>query len=264
MREKTVALTFLIGTRFVEKDGARLAQLQGGGIQIAERAEPLLLPEVLGLGDDVRDQEVQQVQGIVLSRGLEGPGERQQGGDPPVGGHARDGLGTSGGGVTGQGLQPAGSDAGQREFTDSQGTNLREPIQGRDQCRTAHPGGSAAKSVQRALTRPIGDEQQSLQPRALRRVRHRGEDAPQPGRRAVSHDGDQPCQDGHAREQDLALDETSRGQVEQYTRWLGAEPGANVEPANQPEVLRLVTEIPIPIVPLDFQDVFVARGPASM
>lgn len=117
-------------------------------------------------------------------------------------------------------------------------------------------------SVQRTLARPIGDEQQSLQPRALRRIRHRGEDAPQSGRRAVSHDGDQTCQDGRAREQDLALDETSRGQVKQYTRRLGVQPGANDEPANQPEALRFVTEIPIPIVPLDFQDVFVARGPA--
>src|SRR3954447_1254998 len=45
-----------IGTRFVEEDGTRLAQLQGGGIQVAERAESLLLAEVSGLGGDVRDQ----------------------------------------------------------------------------------------------------------------------------------------------------------------------------------------------------------------
>ena len=251
-----------IDTRFVEKDGARLAQLQGGGIQVAERAEPLLLPEVSGLSGDVRDQEVQQVQGIVLSRGLEGPGERQQRGDSPVAGHAHDGLGASGGGVTGHGLQPSRRDAGQRQFTDPQGTDLREPIQSCDQCRTAHPSGSAAKSVPWALARPLGDEQQGLQPRALRGVRRCDQHTPQPGRRAVSHNGNQPRQDRHAREQDLALDQTGRGQVEQQARLLDAQPGTHVEPADQAEVPRLVAEILVPIVPLDFQDVFVTRGPA--
>src|SRR3954467_15341553 len=42
-----------VGTLFGEEDGTRLAQLQGGGIQVAERAESLVLAEVPGRGDAV-------------------------------------------------------------------------------------------------------------------------------------------------------------------------------------------------------------------
>jgi hypothetical protein len=90
----------------VEQDGADVTELQSGRIQIAERAKSFLFSGELGLGQQVSDDQVQQVQGVVQRRGLEGSGKGQQGGDPPVPWHPRNHRRPGGGGMAGQGFEP--------------------------------------------------------------------------------------------------------------------------------------------------------------
>ena len=242
-------------TGLVEQDRADVAELQGGRIQVAERAESFLLSGELGLGQQIGDDQVQQVQGVVQRRRLEGPGEGQQGGDPPVRWHPRDHRRPGRGGMAGQGLEPTRGHPRQVEFRDAQGTDLFEPLQGGDQGRAAHPGRGTAKPVQVALPGPLGHDQQRLQPLTLLGVGGGGEDTPEAGRRPITRLGDRACQDGHARQQDLALDQPGGGQVEQQAGPLGADPGAGVEPTDQSGMPGLVGEIAVTIGRLDLVDV---------
>ena len=140
-------------TGLVEQDRAGLAELQRGRIQVAERAEPCLFSGALGLGQQVRDDQVQQVQGVVQRRGLEGPGEGQQGGDPPVPWHPRDRRRPGRGGMTGQGLEPTRGHSRQVEFRDAQGADLLESLAGRRPGPGRSPGSGPRRSRSRWLWR---------------------------------------------------------------------------------------------------------------
>ena len=106
-----------------------------------------------------------------------------------------------------------------------------------------------------ALPGTLGHDQQRLQPLTLHGVGGGGEDTPEAGRRPISRLGDRACQDGHARQQDLALDQPGRRQVEQQAGPLGADPGAGIEPADQSGMTGLVGEIAVTIGRLDLVDV---------
>ena len=60
--------------------------------KIPEGPEPRLLALGMGLMDDVRDREVEQIQGIIHRDDFEGPCKGEQGGQPALWGHARNGL----------------------------------------------------------------------------------------------------------------------------------------------------------------------------
>ena len=63
----------------------------------------------------------------------------------------------------------------------------------------------------------------------------------------VTHACDQPRQGGHARQEDLPLNEACGGQVKKHTRGLCAEPGSGIEPAKQTEIFPTLVKAAIPI-----------------
>jgi hypothetical protein len=69
--------------------------LQGRGIEVAQGPEPRVLSLGLCLMDDVRNHEVEQIQGIIHGNIFEAMGKGQEGGQPPLWCHLGDRLGTS-------------------------------------------------------------------------------------------------------------------------------------------------------------------------
>jgi hypothetical protein len=106
-----------------------------------------------------------------------------------------------------------------------------------------------------ALPGTIGHGQRRLQPLTLHGVWGGGEDPPEAGRRPISRLGDRSRQDGHARQQDLALDQPGRGQVEEQAGPLGADPGTGIKPTDQSGMTGLVGEIAVTIGRFDLVDV---------
>jgi hypothetical protein len=64
-----------IAAGVIEQDRACLAELQGGGIQVVERAEPFLPSGPPDLERQLGDQGIEDVEGVVQRRGLEDAGE---------------------------------------------------------------------------------------------------------------------------------------------------------------------------------------------
>ena len=79
------------------------------------------------------------------------------------------------------------------------------------------------------------DEEQAIEAGPLPGVGEPGEGPVEPGVGPVSHGGDEPFEDGRAGQENLALQEPGRRQVEEGARALGGEPGPGVEVAEQPE-----------------------------
>ena len=74
---------------------------QSGGVQITEGPQTLLLAFGLCVMDNVSDHEVEQVQGVIQRNDFKGMRKGEQRRQPALGGHTRNGLGPSGGGISG-------------------------------------------------------------------------------------------------------------------------------------------------------------------
>ena len=85
----------------VQEDLDGLPELQGGGIQVTQGPQPFLFAFVLGAPDDIGDQEIEHVQGIIHRDAFEGMRKGEQGGQPSLWGHAGNGLGPCGGAIAG-------------------------------------------------------------------------------------------------------------------------------------------------------------------
>jgi hypothetical protein len=59
----------------IEEDGAGLPEAERGLIEIPNRAQPLRLSKFFGFGQNIRNHQVEQVEGIVQGRGFHGAGE---------------------------------------------------------------------------------------------------------------------------------------------------------------------------------------------
>ena len=73
-----------------------------------------------------------------------------------------------------------------------------------------------------------------------------------PQRRAISNGRDESGECRHAWQENCALDQACRGQVEQDAGPLRAQPCPRVQPLHQSEVLGLIGEIAVSESPLDF------------
>jgi hypothetical protein len=77
----------------VQEDLEGLPELQSRGIQIAEGPESFLFAGVMGRPDDVANQQIEEVQGIIHRDRLEGPCKGQECRDAAFCGHACQCLG---------------------------------------------------------------------------------------------------------------------------------------------------------------------------
>jgi hypothetical protein len=179
-----------VGVPRIEQHRARQAQAQRRRVQVAQAAQPLLLAQALGPGQQRPQQGVQQIERLVEGGGLQDPREGQQRGHPAVvrhpGEHGRPGAGSG----AGERLQAAGRHATEIELADSQRADLDEPIQGPDQTRGAHTRRGAAEPIEGAHALTRRHQQQPLQPSTVRGTGRGGQRPPQARGGAVAHAGD--------------------------------------------------------------------------
>ena len=92
----------------IEQQQAGHAQVQGGGIQIPERAQAPPLSLALDARQECAEQHVQQINDVVLRGPRQNGGEGDEGGHAALVRHAGDRLGTCQGGVARQDPHPTG------------------------------------------------------------------------------------------------------------------------------------------------------------
>lgn len=112
-----------VGTRLIEQNRARLPEAEGGLVEITDRAQPLLLAVLGGLRQDVREQEIQHVEGIIERCRLQRAGEGEWRSDPSILGNPRNRRGSDRGGIAPEGFEPIGGHPGQGEVADARGLN---------------------------------------------------------------------------------------------------------------------------------------------
>ncbi len=144
------------------------------------------------------------------------------------------------------------------------GSDLLEPLEGPDQARDADAGRGAAKSLQGRLPATLIGDQQGLQASDLSRFEGSCQGVPQPRGRLIADLGDQPGQHGDARQEDLAFDQSGRGQVEQDAGAFGADPGPVGEPAGQGRGLGAQVEVAVAVVAADLGGVVPALLPRGV
>jgi hypothetical protein len=172
-------------------------------------------------------------------------GERQERGDSTFFRHPCDRLSSGGGSVARQDLQPAWGQARELHTTGAERPYLIESVQRIHERWRTRPHRRGPQPIQRCLASTRGHHKQAFQSLPNFSIRQLGQAVPEPLRRAVADAGHESRERGHARQQDLALDEARSGQVEQDAWPLGAEPRARVQPLDQPKVLRLLVEVAV-------------------
>ena len=136
--------------RFVQKNTHRIPELQRRSIQVAQGPQPLFFALVAGLVDELADQEVEEVDGVIHGADLEDSRKGQQGGNSTFRGHAGDGLSSRGSAMAGQSAQTARRDVIQRQVCDAKGSHGLEALQGLNQSGSTHPYRRPSKLIQGA------------------------------------------------------------------------------------------------------------------
>jgi len=93
--------------RIVHEHAARTAELESGGVEIAEGAQPRFFADLGRVGEQGGDHDVEQVEHIVLRGRLQRAHESEQRCRPPLQRHACHGLGLGDGREPGERRDPA-------------------------------------------------------------------------------------------------------------------------------------------------------------
>jgi len=112
----------------VQQDLQSLPKLSGGGIQVMQGPQPFLFTFLMGSPDDIGDQQIKQVNGIVHGRALKGLSKGQEGGRASLESHTSDGLSPCRSAVASYGTKAIERQVLKREVTDAKRTDLREPM----------------------------------------------------------------------------------------------------------------------------------------
>jgi len=228
-----------------------IAQHACGRIEIVDRRQSPLLAGAGRPLEQIVENQIEDAERIVSSRGFHGAREGQQRRDPALGGHLTQGLRAAHHRVASQRPQSAGRDAREVECADAEGADLFQPLERRDEGDGTGARGAVPQAIERRPMVVVGDLQQLLQGGALRRRGQSGEVPPEPRGRPLAHPGNQPGQRAEAREHHLARDQARHRKIEQCTGPLGADPRPRVEPAYEAKILRLVGEVAIAIALAD-------------
>jgi hypothetical protein len=133
----------------VQPDLQGLPQLSGGGIQVMQGPQPCLFTCVMGSPDDIGDQEITHVHGIVHGRALTGLSQGREGGRAPLGSHTSDGLSLCCGAVASEGAKAMERQVFTSKVTDAKRPDLREPMSSSNECRATDTRGRASQPIQR-------------------------------------------------------------------------------------------------------------------
>lgn len=109
----------------------------------------MFFPLTLRGVENIRHDEVEQIQGIIHREDFAGMRKGQQRGEPAVGSHPGNGLRPCRRAIPGEIPQAIRRQMVEREITDSEGADLVEAVAGGDQSRAAHACWGAAQAIQR-------------------------------------------------------------------------------------------------------------------
>lgn len=204
-------------------------------IQILDRAQPDLAVFLLGLGEQLAQQQVEHIEGVVLRAGLQAVNEGHPRGDtaclrqPGHGGH-----------LDGSGKPRQRRDAARRHLgagqLDARAAYGLDALQGQHERRGADARRPLAQPIQPGLAAALGRLEQIVQALSLR-IRHTApEQTPQARLHARAHLGDKALQHRDARPQHLVADQPAVGIVEQRAGTVGARPAQGAQPTAKPEL----------------------------
>ena len=119
--------------RVVHQHAAGAAELEGGGIEVADGAQPGLLADLGRVGEQGGDHDVEQVEHVVLRARLQRPHEGKQRRHAPLQRHSRYGLRLGDGREPGERRDPAWRHVVDGRQAQRQHPHLVEPADGAGQ-----------------------------------------------------------------------------------------------------------------------------------
>jgi hypothetical protein len=233
--------------RLVPQDLQGLPPLSSGGIQVMQGPQPFLFPFVMGPPDDIGDQQITYVEGLVHGRALKGLSKGQEGGRASLERHAGDGLSPGRSAVARYSAKAIERQVLKREVPHAQRTDLHEPMESSHSCRATDTRWRAPTPLQRCGPFALGDVKKRGQCGLLIGVGQWRPQRPQSGSGAVTDASHEALQRRDTREEHCAFDQTSGREIEQDPGPLRTEPRPAMQPPEQAETLAGVMKIAIAI-----------------
>ena len=231
--------------RVVHQHTAGTADLEGGGIKIAEGAQPGLLADLGRVGEQGGDHDVEQVEHVVLGACLQRPHKSEQRCHAPLQRHSRHGLRLGDGGETSQCCDPARGHMGYGGQSQCQRAHLVKSGDGTGQLGAAAQVWTVAQTVQRAGTAALAGNQQGVKLRALLGCHVPGKGAPEPAGGPGADACDQALKGRRARQKDFLRHQPGCCAIEQHARPIRARPAQGIEPACQAEADKRIGELAV-------------------
>ena len=231
--------------RVIHQHTAGTADLEGGGIEVAEGAQPGLLADLGRVGEQGGDHDVEQVEHIVLGACLQCAHKSEQRCHAPLQRHSRHGLRFSDGGETSQCRDPARGHTGYGGQSQCQRAHLIKSGDGTGPLGAAAQIWTVAQAVERARATALAGNQQGFKLRALLGCHVPGEGAPEPACGPGADACNQALKGRRARQKDLLSHQPGRGAIEQHARPIRASPAQGIQPACQAEADKRIGELAI-------------------
>ncbi len=153
--------------RVVHQHTSGTADLEGGGIEVAEGAQPSPLANFGRVGEQGGDDDVEQVEHVVLRARLQRPHEGEQRRRASLQRHSYDGLRLGDCREAGKRRHPAWRHMGDGRQAQGQRPHLIKPSDSAGQLGAATKIWAVAQAVERAGTAALAGDQQGIKLRAL-------------------------------------------------------------------------------------------------
>jgi hypothetical protein len=237
----------------IHEHSARLAELQSGGVEIAQGAQPRFLADLGRVGEQGGDHDVEQVEHVVLCGRFQRPHKGQQRRCAPLQRHARHGLRLGHGRKPGKRRDPAWRHMVNGGQAPRQHPDLVQAADGAGQLGTAAKVWPVPKTIERTGAAALSCDQQGIKLRALFGHHIAGERAPEATGGPGANAGDQTLKSGCAGEQHLLRHQPDGRAVEQHARPVCAGPAERVKPARQAEVDGRIGELAVAVALLELR-----------
>ena len=263
VEEDAAQVDIRLGRRLAELH-ERVAQHQGGGIEVAQGPQPLPLRLAGRPSQQLADHQLERVQDVVESCGLERGGEGDEVGQAPLGAHAIERLGPGFGREPRQRLHAPLGNAGELDAAESERSHLLESVEsGRDSRGGGSPG-PLTQAVEAASAGAWRDDEELLERPVGRWLRRGRQGGPQAGGSVVVDRGNEALEHRRAREEDLVLEQPGDGEVEEHAPALAHCPRPCLQPLTELAVGGFLSKVPIPVRPADLRGVVPARLPVAI
>ena len=154
----------------VEESSAGLSKCQRVAVEVFERTEPFLLPDSLRLGEDLRHQNVEEVQRVVQRGRFEIPRESEECCDSSIVRHSSDRWSPGRRRVACESFDARRRNRTEADATRADCANLFKALEGGNESRATYPHRSLPKPIEVALPVTFGNDEQLLEALPLRSV----------------------------------------------------------------------------------------------